>query len=167
MTVDYAIQNELKHFLEAIWNHEAPITLQEALCYLDNHDESQSEIYSTGLINTVVRKYPNIFYPIYKLQIQMIENTLGQYWWDNHKAAMHEAIEEEKQRQLEEMERRRKADDMTDEVATLRVIKKRMGIRYYLMPWLIAGEKKKLARIAALESELDRQVRTASSSSRF
>jgi hypothetical protein len=97
----------------------------------------------------------------------MIENTLGQYWWDNQKAAMHEAIEEEKQRQLEEMERRRKADDMTDEVATLKVIKKRMGIRYYLMPWLIAGEKKKLARIAALECELDRQVRTASSSSKF
>jgi hypothetical protein len=89
------------------------------------------------------------------MQIHMVENTLGQYWWDNHKAAMVDQREEERVRLLEEAERKRKNEATSDEAATLKVVKSRLGIRYYLMPWLVQSELKKIARIAAIEKDLD------------
>lgn len=154
----------MKHFLQSIWNHDAPITLQEALGYLEDHDENQTEIYTINLIRRIVKKYPNVFYPIYKLQINMIESTFGHYWWDNHKAQMHEKKEEEKLQHLAEMRRRQQNEEVTDEVATMKIIKKRLGIRFYLMPWLIETEKRKMAKIAAIEKELDMCIGKRSSS---
>lgn len=85
----------------------------------------------------------------------MIENTLGQYWWDNHKVMMKEEKEKARLREIHKMEQRKRNEDADDEAATLRVIKTRLGIRYYLMPWLIGKEKRKLAKIAAIEKELN------------
>ncbi len=115
-------KNDLKHFLEAIWDHSAPITLQEALAYLDDRDENHTQIYTLNQVRTIVKKYPNIMYPVYKLQIHMIENTLGQFWWDNHRAAMLEAREQEKQREIDEMERRRRNEDLDDDAAAMRSV---------------------------------------------
>ncbi len=88
----------------------------------------------------------------------MIENTLGQFWWENHKAAMAEARDAARLRELEDAEQRRRNEDADDEAATLRVVKTRLGIRYYLMPWLIATEKRKLAKIATIENELNKKI---------
>lgn len=89
----------------------------------------------------------------------MVANTFGQYWWDNHKIHLKENVEEEKMREFEAMERRKRDNEVNDEMANLRLVKARLGIRYYLMPWLIPGEKKKIAKIAALEKELDALVK--------
>jgi hypothetical protein len=50
---------------------------------------------------------------------------------------------------------RKKRDAVTDEMQTLEMVKARMGITYYLMPWMIKSEMKKLAKIAAIEKELE------------
>ncbi len=149
----------MKHFVQAIWYHDAPITLQEAIQYLDDHDEGGTGIFTMRQVESIIAKYPTIMFPVFRLQIQMIENTLGQYWWDTHKAKLKEDQEEEKRREWEAAERKRKNAEIDDEAATMRMVKARMGIRYYLMPWMIANEKRKLLRIAAIEKELETKVK--------
>jgi hypothetical protein len=148
-------QNEFKHFIEQIWNEDAPITLKEALSYLEDQDETQSEIYTMRQIEKIVSKYPGILYPVYRIQIQMIDNTMGHYWWDNHKAWLKEKQQEQQMRALQDLEQRKKHATSNEETAALEMVKARMGITYYLMPWMIKSEMKKLAKIAAIEKELE------------
>jgi hypothetical protein len=132
--------------------------LKEAIDFLENQDNADSSVYNFRQVELVAEKFPSLFYPVYKLQIHIIENTLGQYWWETHKAKMRDLQEAQRQRELAAMEKKKKAEEVDDEASTIELLKKRMGIKYYLMPWMIPVERKKLNRILAIEKDLDSRV---------
>lgn len=132
--------------------------MKEAIDFLENQDNADSSVYNFRQVELVAEKFPSLFYPVYKLQIHIIENTLGQYWWETHKAKMRDLQEAQRQRELAAMEKKKKAEEVDDEASTIELLKKRMGIKYYLMPWMIPVERKKLNRILAIEKDLDSRV---------
>ena len=153
----------MQHFLQSIWNYQGGGSIQEAVNYLDIMDEDGDGSFTFKQVLLLKDKYPNVFFPVYDLQMNVINNTFGEYWWTNHKLRMHEEAEEKRLR--EEAERRKVEKQAEDEkeLATVAMLKRRMGIKYYLMPWRIAAERARLARIAAIEEEMEK-VRTQTKS---
>lgn len=90
------------------------------------------------------------------LQVAMIQNTLGERWWEMHKATLSDArIEAElceyNQLKLKEKERR-----MEKEIVSEAMLRHRMGnVKYYLLPWRREVEKARILRMVAIENSLD------------
>jgi hypothetical protein len=145
----------LKFFLRSIWRNQPYGNVQEALHYLESIEEVGT--YSFTQFNQLRTKYPNIFYPVYELQIKMISESLGENWWENHKANLHDLKQLAKEKQLADAQRQRKEQEKQANQVNEEIVKKKMGIKYYLMPWTIPYERKKLAKIAAIEEELEQQ----------
>eukprot|EP01034_Spumella_vulgaris_P022341 gene22341-28461_t len=59
-----------------IWNHEVSSNLKEALSFLDSLDDGDGT-FNFREIMSLHSKYPNTFFPIFRLQIHIIEGTLG------------------------------------------------------------------------------------------
>lgn len=87
----------------------------------------------------------------------MLQYTLGERRWENHKVQRNDAKEESRRKELAKLEKDRKDSEKEKESATEEVVKKRMGVKYWLMPWQRAAEHRKLAKIAVIESELEQQ----------
>ncbi len=64
-----------------------------------------------------------------------------------------------KQHEKEKAEKDKRESQKENEAVTEEIIKKRMGIKYYLMPWQRVNEHRKLTRILAIEADLDKQSR--------
>jgi DNA polymerase III delta prime subunit len=101
------------------------------------------------------KKYPFAFYPLFRMQTQVQQNTLTEQWWNMHKVNQAEIREIERQKEIAKQERLKRESEQEEAGATVEVLKKRMGIRYYLMPWARAAEEKRLVRIAAIEKEME------------
>ena len=88
----------------------------------------------------------------------MIHNSLGERWWEAHKADLADArrtaliVEEQRLRSAH------KALAKQSEVVSDDVIRHRLGWKYYLMPWTRAKEKARIMKIAAIEAELDKNI---------
>lgn len=140
--------------LRTIWDHDIPGSVREAFDYLDRKDDSFG-VYNFNEIMLLKNKFPSIFQPVYALQTSIIHNTLGEYWWDMHKVTSYEAKQEEAERAAAIMLKEQRDKERADEMLNEAMIKRRMGIRYYLMPWERAKEMRKLQRIAAIEREFN------------
>lgn len=152
---DQPPQNEVKHFVQMIWNNDLTSNLKVALAFLDKIDDGDGT-FNFREILTLHSKYPNTFFPIFRLQIQMIEHSLGSVWWENHKAMLVDSKEQRQEQEVEAARRRQREQAAEVEAANDDVVLKRMGpCRYYCMPWLRAKERARIAKIAAIESELD------------
>ncbi len=138
-----------------IWNHEVNSNLKEALSFLDSMDDGDGT-FNFREIMTLHSKYPNTFFPIFRLQIQIIEESLGSFWWEAHKANLVETKEKRKEQEIADIKRKQKEHATEMETVNDDVVLKRMGIvKYYFMPWLRAQERARIAKIAAIENELD------------
>jgi len=138
-----------------IWNHEISSNLKEALAYLDKIDDGDGTFNFKEIIS-LHTKYPNTFFPIFRLQIQIIEYPLGSLWWEAHKASLVDTKEKRKEAEIEALKRKQKEQAAELESVNDEVVLKRMGyFKFYLMPWLRAQERARIAKIAAIENELD------------
>lgn len=142
-----------------MWNHQAGGSIYEAVNYLDMMDDDGDGSFTFKQVLMLKDKYPNVFFPLYDLQMRIMSATFGEYWWTNHKLRMHEEAEAKRKREEAERSRLAKQAENEKELQTEMMLKRRMGIKYYLMPWKIAAERARLLRIAAIEDEMD-QVRT-------
>lgn len=148
-------KNEVKHFVHMIWNHDINSNLKEALHYLDRVDDGDGT-FSFLEILTLQEKYPSTFFPVYKLQIHIIEHSLGPIWWENHKAFLIDTRERKKAAELSALQKRQRDDARKLEAVNDEMVMKRMGyLMYHLMPWRRQAERNRIAKIAAIESELD------------
>ncbi len=138
-----------------IWNHEVNSNLKEALSFLDEIDDGDGT-FNFKEILSLHAKYPNTFFPIFRLQIQIIQTSLGSRWWENHKAGLVETKEKRKEAEIAALKRKQKEQAAEQESVNDEVVLKRMGyFKFYCMPWLRAQERARIAKIAAIESELD------------
>lgn len=145
----------MKHFVQMIWNHEVNSNLKEALAFLDSMDDGDGTFNFREIMN-LHSKYPNTFFPIFRLQIQIIEESLGASWWESHKANLIESKEKRKEQEIVDIKRKQKEHAAEMETVNDDVVYERMGFaKYYFMPWLRAQERARIAKIAAIESELD------------
>jgi len=116
--------------------------------------------YNFRQVSAIADKYPLVFYPLFELQVQMVKNTLGEYWWENQKASVADSREEEQKKELNRLVQEKKHAEKALETANDEVVKRRMGfVKFYFMPWRRSGERRKIAKIAAIESELEDKYR--------
>lgn len=148
-------KHEIKMFFTRIWGNKPYNNLDEALEHLQNIDEDG--VYSFHQLESLRNLYPNIFYPVYQLQQLIISSTLGESWWTKHKANLYDEklLKEANDRKL--MEKLRKEKQAAQENVSDEMLRRKMGIRYYLFPWMIANERNRLTKIAAIEADLEHQ----------
>lgn len=150
-----SFQHELKHFFYAIWRHRPYGSLDEAMSFLERFDDDGS--YTFPEIAALRTTYPNIFYPVYQLQQQIIAHSLGEDWWTEHKAILLDELNRKKEIEAKMLQKQKKEKERALETVSDDMIRKKMGIRYYIMPWTIERERKRLVKIAAIEQDLERQ----------
>ena len=109
-----------------IWNHEISSNLKEALAYLDKIDDGDGTFNFKEIIS-LHTKYPNTFFPIFRLQIQIIEYPLGSLWWEAHKASLVDTKEKRKEAEIEALKRKQKEQAAELESVNDEVVLKRMG----------------------------------------
>ena len=86
----------------------------------------------------------------------IIQNTLGERWWEMHKASLTDARLESEMREFARLKLKEKERIKEKEVISDEMIRQRMGkAKYYLMPWRRSAEKARLLRIVAIENSLD------------
>ncbi len=86
----------------------------------------------------------------------IIQNTLGERWWEIHKASLSDARLEAEMREFTRLKLKEKEKIKEKEVISEDMIRQRMGkAKYYLMPWRREAEKARLLRIVAIENSLD------------
>ena len=106
---------------------------------------------------TVTYFFVLIFSP---LQTCIIQHTLGEYFWENHKAKLIDHRTETLMEQEKALKLRRKMEVKSKELVNEEMLKQRMGYKYYLFPWKRGQEKARMMRIAVLEQELDKTYST-------
>lgn len=142
----------------SIWRNEINSNIKEAFQYLELTDDGDGTFNFREVV-TLSQKYPLIFYPLYELQVEIINRTLGEYWWENHKVHLNDEKEAEKKKELLMLEKQRKDAAKALESMNDDIVKKRMGIFFYLTPWRRGAERKKIAKIAAIESEMEKKFK--------
>jgi Ca2+-binding EF-hand superfamily protein len=148
-------KHELKHFFITIWRHQPYTSLDDAMKYLENNDEDGS--YTFPEIARLRTLYPNIFYPLYQLQQHIIAHSLGEDWWSKHKADLTDELALRKEKEANMLLKEKRDREKALETVSDDMIRRKMGIKYYLMPWTIDRERKRLTRIAAIEQDLEHQ----------
>lgn len=138
-----------------IWHHELSQNINLSLEYIDEElDEGDGRINFKDFMK-LHRKYPQTFYPAFELQLQIMRATMGEGFWENRKAALKDGAMEkeaaEKARLRQAALDAKKANESQNEI----MVKKRMGVRYWIMPWAREAERKKVAKIMAITSDLD------------
>jgi len=146
-------KTEIKHFVSNMWENQLLTNVTDGLDCLDAIDDGDGA-FNFSQLEHMQERYPIVLYPLYRLQTCFIQNTLGEYFWENHKASIidlrtESLMEEEKRLQL-----RHKAEAKSKELVTDDMLKQRMGYKYYLFPWQRGMEKTRMMRIAALDDEL-------------
>lgn len=129
-----------------------------AMAYLQEVDNGDG-VLNFKEIAALQAKYPNVFYPLYNLQTHVMKYTLGEYWWEMHKANLNDDKDKRKQEEMAQLKKKQKASAKASENVNEEMVKKRMGVKYYLMPWQRAHERSRIAKIAAIESELEKQTK--------
>lgn len=142
--------------MHTIWRNQPYNNVKLALQHLDKLDDDGT--YNFKDLVELRDKYPHVFYPLYELQTQFIRHSLGEYFWNNHKAHLKEAKEKREKEELERLKKQLRDKALAEQHANDEIVKKRMGlIRFYLLPWMRAKERRRVAKIAAIETDLEKQ----------
>ena len=135
--------------------------VEEAIGSLEKSEENN---FNYGEVYELNRKYPFTFYPLYDLQVHIIRHSFGEYWWESHKANVKDILTAEREKEEAILRKKQIDAKLALQAMNEEVVKKRMGVLYYVAPWMRAYERKKVCRIAAIESELDQEFKTKQSS---
>jgi hypothetical protein len=83
---------------------------------------------------------------------------------NSHKANVKDILTAEREKEEAILRKKQMDAKLALQAMNEEVVKKRMGVLYYVAPWMRAYERKKVCRIAAIESELDQEFKTKQSS---
>lgn len=148
-TVD---KNELKHLVYDMWDNKVTSNIHVGLSYLDAHDNNGDGRFTFKEIYEMHVRCPQIFYPTFRIQQAIIRYSLGTIYWEWHKRYL---IEGQEERKAKEIARLRRAQQLKDSRVTDDIVQQRMGIAWYLFPWLRQTVRERLVKIAIISAELD------------
>ena len=145
----------MKHFFQSLWNDQPNAALRNTLDWLQQFNTIRGGLTEFRHLSALHLKYPMVFYPLYMLQVNIIQNTLGETWWTEHKAYIKEEQSRKNEIVLKALKQRDEDMEQENEIVSEEMILKRMGyIKYHVMPWLREVEKKRIIRIFELETTL-------------
>ena len=147
-------KDELRFFIYGQHDDDQSSNIERGLQYLEDHDDGDSrfEFYQ---IEDMHKNFQQLFYPCFRLQIQVKRNCgLGERWWEFKKYQLVDE-REEKRRETEAKEAAdAKNAAMADEINLEKQVKERMKIRYWITPWARKKFRDQIRRIAAIRDEL-------------
>ena len=128
--------------------------MDQALVYLNSLDGGDGRVTYDNLVS-VHKKYPSTFYPAFRIQAQIIATSFGEFWWEARKVDLIEALE--RKRRLEELKSKKAAEDLAKEMErqTELMVAQKMGLKYYYWPWGREKVRKQIAKIAAINKQLE------------
>ena len=145
----------MKHFFQSLWNDQPNAALRNTLDWLQQFNTIRGGLIEFRHLSALHLKYPMVFYPLYMLQVNIIQNTLGETWWTEHKAYIKEEQSRKNEIVLKALKQQDEDMEKENEIVSEEMILKRMGyIKYHIMPWLREVEKKRIIRIFELETTL-------------
>lgn len=140
--------------LASSWQNQPYDAVKMALDYLESIDPDGQ--YSFEEFMSLRTQFPFIFYPLYAFQMAMMRSSFGEFWWEQHKAKYYDEVALLKKQEASALEKSNAL--ASDYYVELIALKERMGWKYYLMLWTISAEKRKMAKIASIEADLDQQA---------
>ena len=145
---------EVEHFIYLMWDHDTNSNMDMAIDYMRTLDTGDGRVNFKDIL-MVNAAYPFVFYPTFRIQATVTATSMGEIWWDKKKAEVQEKLEHE--RKLEEMKKNRKKADLAKEQERLNeeMVKKKMGWKYYVFFWQRDKARKQIAKIAAINKQLE------------
>lgn len=157
-------KNEVKHFVYDMWDNNLTSNTHTGLSYLDRIDDGDSRYNFQEFFEMHV-KYPQLLYPVFRLQQVVIQRTLGETWWEWKRVH----LIEEKLETKEKNAARIKQEQIKNEKEALKandyMVKKRMGISWYLFPWLRDSVRARINKMVAISNEIDQKELAAANKS--
>jgi Ca2+-binding EF-hand superfamily protein len=150
-------KHEAKQFMRDIWIDDVNANTHEAIMFLEDVYTSDGRLTYNDIMS-MAAAYPNAFYPIYRLQTQVVTHTFGTEWWVNKNFEVKEHIEEERQKALRKLHQDAMEKEREEEIANEKIVYQRMGfVKYYLCFCMRKRELQKAKRIAMIAEEMARQ----------
>jgi len=146
-------KDEIRHFIYMLHETKDNATIEQGLNYLEDNDDGDGrfEFYQ---IRDMHFRFQILFYPAFRLITQMRRTTLGESWWESKNFERQDDRDTKKLIAAREAAAKSKKDAEAAEMANDDLVKRRMGIKYYLMPWERRKVRFQIARIAAIDADL-------------
>jgi Ca2+-binding EF-hand superfamily protein len=145
---------EVEHFIYLMWEHEISSNLTMGIDYMHSLDAGDGRVNFHDVL-LVHKSYPSVFYPAFRIQATVISTSLGETWWEEKKMEIGEKIAAEAK--MAEMKKNRQKADLAREQERLNeeMVKKKMGWKYYVFIWQREKARKQIAKIAAINKQLE------------
>lgn len=134
-----------------MWDHQVTSNIHVGLAFLDARDNGDGRFTFKDVYDMHIR-CPQLFYPTFRLQQAIIRYSFGSFWWEWKKRYL---IEGQEERRLKEIERLRRVQQLKDSRVTDEMVQQRMGIAWYIFPWLRQTVRDRLVKISLITAELD------------
>lgn len=151
-------KNELKHFVHEIWGNNFSGNIDQGLSYLDKHDDGTGR-FTFEQFYEMQLACPSLLYPSFKLHQNIIRHSFGDIYWDWKKRDIADGYEVREVNEQETKLQLSEADDPNHKLND-NIVKKRMGISWYIQPWKRNVFRRKIARIAAITASIDESLST-------
>lgn len=147
---------EVEHFIYLMWDHEISSNLTMGIDYLRTLDSGDGRVNFRDMV-ALHTSYPSVFYPAFRIQATVVDYSMGELWWDNKKDEI--AEERDRKRKLEEMKKNKAKADLKKEQERLNeeMVKMKMGWKYYVFFWQRDKARKQIAKIAAINKQLEQE----------
>jgi hypothetical protein len=147
-------KDEIRHFIYMLHQTKENATIEQGLTYLEDNDDGDGrfEFYQ---IKDMHFRFQILFYPAFRILVQMRRCTLGEDWWEKKNFQREDYRVERKRRAERDAANEARKNAAAAEMANEDLVKRRMGISYYLMFWGRQKVRLQISRIAAISSELD------------
>ncbi len=150
-------KNEVKHFVYDMYYRDVTSNIHAGLSWLDDNDNGSGRFDYKGLWEMHI-KYPNLFFPAFRIQIELIKSTFGEDWWNAKKAELIDTKEDRRLKAISDL-KRQQADSLREKDSDVEVaVRRKMGILFYVFPCGREKERKKQMRIAAISAEMEKQM---------
>ena len=137
-----------------MWEYEMNSNIPTGLEYLEDHDDGDAR-YNFAEVYEMQLKCPAMFFPVFKMQQLIIQNTLGHTYWEWKKRDIIDGKEDRRLEEIERIKREQYSKQKEKERVNDYVVQKRMGIFWYIMPWYRDKVRERIAKIAAISTQMD------------
>ena len=147
---------EIRHFVYALHETSENSTIEQGLKYMEDNDDGDGRFEYHQIVD-MHTKFPVLFFPAFRLIVQMRRNSLGEGWWvekglQRFESKASDAALDEKQKR-DQITKSKKAMEMANE----ELVKRRMGIGYWLFFWNRGKVRMQVNRIAAINADLEKE----------
>lgn len=144
----------MKHFVYELWGNNVTSNVDVALTYLQ-HSREEISRFNFEEFKVMYQKCPQVFYPAFHFQQQIMRKTFGITWWEWKKQNIKETADDRKSAEIALMRKKQNEDEEAENKEMDELLKKRMGMKYYLQPWTRAEYRARIKKAILMSTEID------------